>query len=189
MKKLPWHGKKWLCGLLGICIVAGHAPRAVADSPNELEQKARGALSRLYRHNPVAAGNVDRAFAILVFPEVRKLALGIGVETATGILFQKWKPLAFYNLTGFSCGLELGIQKCSHAIFFMDEGALAYLYDSRGLELGGSPALIVADRIFADSFSTTACRPGILAFTFHETGLMLDFGIHVSKITEYEPSD
>ena len=161
----------------------------MADSPNEVEKKARGALSRLYRHNQLASGNVDRALAVLVFPEVRKLALGVGVETSTGILFQKGKPLSFYNLTGFSCGLEIGIQKFSHAIFFMDEQALAYLYDSRGLALGCSPGLVVADRIFADSFSTIACQAGVLAFTFHHTGLMLDIGLNVSKMTEYEPSE
>jgi lipid-binding SYLF domain-containing protein len=178
-----------VCHLLTICVATLLIPHASADSPNELEKKARGALSRLYRHNKIAAENIDRAYAVLVFPEARKLALGVGLETATGILFERMKPLSFYNLTAFSCGLELGIEKFGYAIFFMDEGALDYLYNSRGLEIGGSPSLVVADSILAGSFGTTAEKNGILTFRFNQTGLMLDIGIHLAKFTEYEPSE
>ena len=175
--------------VLMICVTTLFMPQASAESPNELEKKARGALSRLYRHNKIAAENVDRAYAVLVFPEARKLALGVGLETATGILFERMKARSFYNRTAFSCGLEFGIEKFGYAIFFMDEGALEYLYDSRGLERGSSPSLVVADSIFANSFTTTAKKNGILTFRFNQTGLILDIGLHVAKLTEYEPSE
>jgi lipid-binding SYLF domain-containing protein len=189
MKTLPHFGKRWICGILFLCLAVGFLPRAEADAPNEIEKKARGALSRLFRHNREAVENVDRAYAILVFPEAKKLALGIGVETATGVLFEKRKARSFYNLTGFSCGLEMGIQKFGYAIFFMNEDALDYLYDSRGFEIGSSPSLVIASGIFSHSASTTNKRPGILTFAFNQTGLMLDIGIHIAKITEYEPGD
>jgi lipid-binding SYLF domain-containing protein len=99
------------------------------------------------------------------------------------------KPLSFHNLTGLSCGLELGIQKFGYAIFFMSEDALDYLYDSRGFEIGTSPSLVIGDGIFSHSASTTNNRPGILTFAFNKTGLMLDVGVHLAKITEYEPGD
>ena len=137
----------------------------------------------------MAAANVDHAYAVLVFPEAKKLALGIGVETATGVLFEKTKARSFYNLTGLSFGLELGIKKFGYAIFFMNEDALDYLYDSRGFEIGSSPSLVIADGIFSHSASTTNNRPGILTFAFSQTGLMLDIGVHITKITEYEPGD
>ena len=189
MKNLPHLGKRWVLGILILGLAIGLPPHAQADSPEELERKARGALSRLFRHNRLAAENADRAYAILVFPEAKRLAVGIGLETATGVLFQKMNPLSFHNLTGFSCGLELGIRKFGYAIFFMDEDALDSLYDSRGFEIGTSPNLVIADGIFSHSTSTTNQRPGILTFAFSQTGLMLDCGIHISKITEYEPGD
>lgn len=189
MKTLPLFGKRWVCAVLFLCLTIGLLPHAEAVPPNEIEKKARGALSRLFRHNRVAAANVDHAYAVLVFPEAKKLALGIGVETATGVLFEKTKARSFYNLTAFSCGLELGIQKFGYAIFFMNEDALDYLYDSRGFEIGSSPSLVIADGIFSHSASTTNNRPGILTFAFSQTGLMLDIGVHITKITEYEPGD
>jgi lipid-binding SYLF domain-containing protein len=181
--------KRCLLGILALFIAVGSSPEAAADSPNQLEKKARGALSRLYRHNRLAAENADAAYAILVFPEAKKLSLGVGVTTATGVLFEKMKPLSFHNLTGFSCGLELGIQKFGYAIFFMNEEALDYLYDSRGFEIGSSPSLVIADGIFSGSKSTTTQRPGILTFAFSHTGLALNLGVHIAKITEYEPSE
>ena len=181
--------KRCLPGILALFLVAGSSHEAAADSPNQLEKKARGALSRLYRHNRLAAENADAAYAILVFPEAKKLALGVGVTTATGVLFEKMKPLSFHNLTGLSCGLELGIQKFGYAIFFMSEDALDYLYDSRGFEIGSSPSLVIADGILSGSASTTTQRPGILTFAFSHTGLALNLGIHIAKITEYEPSE
>ena len=175
--------------VLMICVTTLFMPEASAESPNELEKKARGALSRLYRHNKIAAENVDRAYAVLMFPEARKLALGVGLETATGILFERMKARSFYNRTAFSCGLEFGIEKFGYAIFFMDEGMLEYLYDSRGLEIGSSPSLVVANSILATSFTTTAKKNGILTFKFNQTGLILNIGLHVAKLTEYEPSE
>lgn len=179
----------WVCCFTIAIATAGFAPRACADSPNELEKKARGSLSRLYKRNKLAADNVNRAFAVLVFPDARKLALGLGLETATGILFQRMKPVSFHNLTAFSCGLGMGVRKFDYAIFFMTEDALDYLYDSRGFDLGTSPSLIVADSICSGSFGTTSQKEGILTFTFHQTGFMVDVGLNLAKITEYEPSD
>jgi hypothetical protein len=85
--------------------------------------------------------------------------------------------------------LELGIQKFGYAIFFMSEDALDYLYDSRGFEIGSSPNLVIGDGIFSQSASTTNQRPGILTFAFSQTGMMMNIGVHIAKITEYEPSD
>jgi lipid-binding SYLF domain-containing protein len=189
MKTLPLFGKRFLCGLLAVILLIGILPHAEADAPNEIERKARGALSRLFRHNRLAAESVDRAYAVLVFPDTKKLALGVGVETATGVLFQQMKALSFYNLSGFSFGLELGIQKFGYAIFFMSEDALDYLYDSRGFEIGSSPSLVIGDGIFSHSASTTNTRPDILTFAFSKTGLMFDVGVHLAKVTEYEPGD
>lgn len=189
MKNPSGLGQGYLIGILALILALGCSTEAAADSPTQLEKKARGALSRLFRHNQSAAENVDAAYAILVFPEARKLALGVGVTTATGVLFEKTKPLSFHNLTAISCGVEFGIQKFGYAIFFMSEEALNYLYDSRGFEIGSSPNLVIADGIFSGSTTTTNHRPGILTFAFSHTGLALDVGIHIAKITEYEPSE
>ena len=189
MKTLPLVGKRWLFGILLLGVSIGLLPHAEAVPPNELEKKARGALSRLFRHSRVASENADRAYAILVFPDTKKLALGVGVETATGVLFERMKARSFHNLTALSCGLEIGIQKFGYAIFFMSEDALDYLYDSRGFEIGSSPNLVIGDGIFSQSASTTNQRPGILTFAFAQTGLMMNVGVHIAKITEYEPGD
>lgn len=161
----------------------------LADSPGELERKALGALSRLYRHDTFAAENANRAYAILVFPEARKIAAGFGIETATGVLFTEGKSLSFYNLTGLSCGFEIGIRKFAFAIFFNDESAFQRFKDATGFMLGCSHNLVIADDIVSRNSSTTTRQPGVQGFVFNQSGFMLDLGIHISKITEYEPGE
>lgn len=88
--------------VLMICFTTLFTPQASAESPNELEKTARGFLCRLFQHNKVAAESVDRACAVLVFPEARKLALGAGLETASGILLERMKARSFYHRTASS---------------------------------------------------------------------------------------
>jgi hypothetical protein len=137
MKTLPFFGKQWVCGLLLLCLSIGLLPHAEAIPPNEIEKKARDALSHHFRRSQVAAENTDRAYAI----------------------------------------------------FFMNEDALDYFYDSRGFEIGSSPSLVIADGVFSHSASSSNQRPGILTFAFNQTGLMLDIGVHIAKITKFEPGD
>jgi lipid-binding SYLF domain-containing protein len=75
-----------------------HDYRSAFRLPIEIEKNARGALSRLYRHNDLAVQLEQEAVGILVFPDAKKLALGLGVETSSGILFKKQKPMSFHNL-------------------------------------------------------------------------------------------
>ena len=77
-----------------------------------------GALSKLYRENSRTVDLYDHAAAILIFPEVHKIGAGLALQTATGVLFLNRRPTDYFNLTGFSVGLELGVQKYSCAIFF-----------------------------------------------------------------------
>jgi hypothetical protein len=75
------------------------------------------------------------------------------------------------------------------AYFFMNEAALEQLQSCRGFDLGMTSSLVIADGNFRGSSSTMAQFPDILVFTFNETGLLLGVGVHLAKITEYEPGD
>jgi len=156
-----------------------------ADSTIELERNSLGALSKLYRENSRTVDLYHHAVAILVFPEVHKLGAGLGVQTATGVLFARLRPTDYFNLTGFSVGLELGVQKYSCAIFFMDQEALEEFYRSSGFRLGLSGSVVIADELLG------ACahpERRIQTFLFDQTGMMLSFGMELIKTTKYYPS-
>ncbi|NBS51949.1 MAG: hypothetical protein EBS96_04910 [Spartobacteria bacterium] len=156
-----------------------------ADSTIELERNSLGALSKLYRENGIAVDLCERAVGMLVFPEIHNLGAGLALQTASGVLFVKLQPADYFNLTGFSLGAELGIQKYGCVVFFMDEDALEWFYKSSGFRLGLSGSVVIADELLG-SLAHPSRR--IQTFVFDQTGMMLSLGIQLMKITKYYPS-
>ena len=172
-----------------MAVAAACLGNADAFSKPELEREARGALSKVYSRNSVAADLGRRCLAVLVFPDAHKVGLGLAIQTGTGVLFFKNTPAAYFNLTGISAGLELGVQKFDYAIFFADQAALDELYRWGGFEFGIAPSLVVADGILNGKLSTSSERPGVHPFLFGQEGLMISLGFGKNKLTEYSPSE
>jgi lipid-binding SYLF domain-containing protein len=183
--KISWL-VKW--GLL-LAVAAACLGNAAAFSKPELEREARGALSKVYSRNSVAADLGRRCVAVLVFPDAHMVGLGLAIQSGTGILFFKNTPAAYFNLTGISAGLELGVQKFDYAIFFEDQTALDELYRWGGFEFGIAPSLVVADGILSGKLSTSSVKSGVHPFLFGQEGLMISLGIGKNKLTEYSPSE
>ena len=177
---------KW--GLF-LAVAAACLADAAAFSKPELEREARGALSKVYSRNSVAADLGRRCVAVLVFPDAHMVGLGLAIQSGTGVLFFKNAPAAYFNLTGISAGLELGVQKFDYAIFFEDQTALDELYRWGGFEFGIAPSLVVADGILSGKLSTSSVKSGVHPFLFGQEGLMISFGIGKNKLTEYSPSE
>lgn len=180
----------WLVksGLL-LAVAAACLADAAAFSKPELEREARGALSKVYSRNSVAADLGRRCVAVLVFPDAHMVGLGLAIQSGTGILFFKNAPAAYFNLTGISAGLELGVQKFDYAIFFEDQTALDELYRWGGFEFGIAPSLVLADGILSGKLSTSSVKSGVHPFLFGQEGLMISLGIGKNKLTEYSPSE
>ena len=158
------------------------------DSALELRKKSQRALQELLESNTAAKAINERALAVLVFPEVYKAGFVFGAQRGDGVLFESGEVRGYYNTTAASFGYQAGIQKFSYALFFMDQESLDYLKKSDGFELGGAPSLVIADKGFSASMSTTTMQKGICAFFFSQSGLMAGIGIQGTKITKYTPS-
>lgn len=183
--RMSWLVKSGLC----LAVAAACLSDAAAFSKPELEREARGALSKVYSRNSVAADLGRRCVAVLVFPDAHMVGLGLAIQSGTGILFFKNAPAAYFNLTGISAGLELGVQKFDYAIFFEDQTALDELYRWGGFEFGIAPSLVVADGILSGKLSTSSVKSGVHPFLFGQEGLMISIGIGKNKLTEYSPSE
>jgi lipid-binding SYLF domain-containing protein len=70
----------------------------------------------------------------------------------------------------------------------MDDASVRYLDNTAGFELGTGPSLVVLDKGFGKSLSTTTLQRGIYAFIFDQKGLMGGVGIQGSKITRINPN-
>jgi len=82
---------------------------------------------------------------VAVFPRVINAAIGFGGRRGKGVVSVRgadgaWGPPAFFTLTGGSWGFQIGAQSTELVLFFMTEGGVRSLLDSK-FTLGGKAGL------------------------------------------------
>ncbi len=157
---------------------------AAPTSDPQLDREAAAALRRLLAGNEVARLLSDKALAILVFPKIVKVGFLLGGAYGEGALRQGGRTLGYYNSAAASYGLQAGAQWFGYALFFMNAGALKYLDNSQGFEIGAGPSVVVVDQGVGKKFSSTTLTQDVYAFIFNQKGLMAGLGIEGSKITK-----
>jgi lipid-binding SYLF domain-containing protein len=162
-------------------------PTLRADDKAEINKESQAALAELYAKVPAAKALGAKATAILVFPKITKAGLGIGGQHGDGALIKAGKPTAYYDTTGGSVGLQVGVQKYGYALFFMNDKALAQLDKADGFEVGVGPSVVLVDEGKAKNITTTTTKDDIYAFVFGQKGLMAGIGIQGNKITKTNP--
>jgi lipid-binding SYLF domain-containing protein len=160
---------------------------ALAASASEIDRKVTAALQTLYQTTPEAKTLASQAKGILVFPDVVKAGLVVGGQYGDGALRKKGKTIGYYRSVAGSFGLQAGVQSFAYALFFMDDASLRYLAESEGWEIGTGPSVVVLDKGFAKTMSSTTLRKGIYAIIFDQKGLMAGLGLQGSKITQITP--
>lgn len=162
-----------------------------AASKAEINRDATAALETLYESTPAAKQLAEKAKGILVFPSIIKGGFIWGGQYGDGALFKDGKIVGYYNTVAASFGLQAGGQKFGYAMFFMNDGALAYLNKSKGWEVGVGPSIVIVDKesaaAFGKSLTTSTLKDDIYAFIFSQKGLMAGLGLQGSKITKINP--
>ena len=78
---------------------------------------------------------LEKAEAIGVFPNVRKVGFIIGGRGGDGVVARKtndgWSAPVFYNIGGASFGAQIGAKNTDYIMLFMNEGALQDLLDDK----------------------------------------------------------
>jgi len=162
---------------------------ARAASASRIASDAERALQQLYGDQPNLRSLGERAKAILVFPSIVKAGFIVGGQTGNGALLVSGKPVAYYNISALSFGLQAGAQAFGYALFFMTDAALRYLRTSEGWAIGTGPSVVVLDKGAAASVTSTTLTEDVYAVPFGQHGLMAGIGIEGSKITSIHPSD
>ncbi|SMF96699.1 Lipid-binding SYLF domain-containing protein [Methylomagnum ishizawai] len=164
------------------CQTGGGISRAA-----QLDRDADFALRKLYDSSPEARKLAARAKGILVFPDIVKGGFLFGAYYGDGVLRKHGRTVGYYNNSAFSYGLQAGVQSFGYALFFMSDGALGYLDQSNGWEIGVGPSIVIVDAGMAKSLTTTTLQHDIYGFVFDQKGLMAGLGLQGSKITRINP--
>ena len=173
--------------MLVIALVLTSALGAIAQKTAEIDSKAEEAYRSLLAGSPAATLVAKDAKAVLVFPSIKKAGLVIGGQYGEGALRSGGKSIAYYKTTAASFGLQAGGQKFGYAMFFMNDGALKYLRESNGWEIGSGPSFVVVDKGKATSLTSSSLKDDIYVFFFDQKGLMAGLDIQGSKISQIRP--
>jgi lipid-binding SYLF domain-containing protein len=168
--------------LVMACLVTVPLP-GIAATSGEIDARVREALADLYKTSPAAKELAGKARGVLVFPRIIKGGIGIGGEYGEGALLVGGRTLDHYNIASASIGFQLGVQKKSVAILFMDEAALKRFRGSDGWKAGVDGSIAIASFGAGEAIDTETARKPIIGFVFSNKGLMYNLTLEGSKIT------
>lgn len=154
---------------------------------DEIQSESINALHKLLAQNPTAQALSQQAVGILVFPKIVKGGFIVAGQFGEGALFQGNMITGYYSTAAASVGYQAGLERYGYALFFMNEKALDYLRKSKGWSLGAGPSLVVVDKGFEKTFSTSTMKSDVYACVFSEKGLMGGIGVQGQKITKIHP--
>ena len=178
--------RKFLLPVVALIMVigaqAGTVPQAQAYSP-EIERNVDDTLQRFYRYIGSGRELVDKAVAVLVFPNVVKAGFGIGGEYGEGALRVGGKTAGYYSTASASIGFQIGLQGRSVVILFMTKSALRNFRHRDGWEIGVDGSVTLINVGAAGQFDTNNIADPIVGFIFDGKGLMYNLTLEGSKIS------
>lgn len=124
-------------------------------------------------------GLLNQQVAYAVFPSVGKGAVGVGVASGRGIVYQNHKEIGFAKLTQASLGVQLGAETFSELIVFHTQEALEN-FQSNKLHFGATASAVALKAGAAKSVKFT---DGIATFVHPNGGLMFDVSINGQQFT------
>ena len=170
--------------LMALCVVIFQSDDAYAATAREIDVSVNVTLEKFHKDVKGAKAYLKTAKGVLVFPNVYKAGFGIGGEYGEGALRIGGKTVDYYSTVAGSFGFQLGAQKKTLILVFMQKGALNSFRESNGWKAGvdGSVALVTVG--IGGSIDTTNIKDPIVAFAFDQKGLMYNLTIEGSKFSK-----
>ncbi len=127
---------------------------------------------------------LSRAKGVLVMPRVYKAGLGFGGEYGEGALRINGQTVDYYNIVSASWGFQLGAQRKSLIIVFLEDAALRKFQDSQGWEVGVDASVALVKVGAEGSISSKTLNQPVVGFVIGHRGLMYDLSLEGSKFTK-----
>ncbi len=171
-------------GALCLTILGGSAQNIWAASAREIDTSVDVTLERFY--NEVGSGRklVQDARGVLVFPSVYKAGFGLGGEYGEGALRINGKTVDYYNTAAGSFGFQIGAQKKSIILLFMQDEVLNHLRQSSNWKAGAGASITLVNVGADGSIDTQKLNQPIIAFVIGQKGLMYNLSLEGTKFTK-----
>ncbi len=173
--------------LLGNMMLPGVSHAATAQA---IDAGAEKALDQFRSQVNGADAFLRSAKGYLVFPEVIQAGIGIGGEYGEGVLRIGGTSTAYYSIAAGSIGFQLGAQRKSIIIVFLQDQALqnfqakAQADKSWNVGVDGSVALLNLGG--QASINSATINQPIVGFVFGQAGLMYNLTLQGSKVSKLQ---
>ena len=154
------------------------------SSKYELQIETKETLKLLKKEVKGVSSLLKKTKGVLVFPNVYKAGFGIGGEYGEGALYIGKKIVDYYNIVSASIGFQLGVQKKSVVILFMNKKVLKDFRNSDGWKVGVDGSVAIVKWGVGEDVNTLDIKDPVIGFIFNNKGLMYNLTLEGSKITK-----
>lgn len=155
-----------------------------ADSVRDINKDVDVTLDRFRVEVSEGKKILESAKGVLVFPNVLKGGMVIGGEYGEGALLIGEKTVDYYSTAAASIGFQLGVQKKSVIILFMQDEALKRFRASSGWKVGVDASIAVITVGAGGAMDTAKLNEPIVAFILGQKGLMYNLTLEGAKFTK-----
>ena len=121
----------------------------VADAQSTVDQATHTVGVMRASTGTRTAALLQRAKAVLIFPDMVKGGIGIGASRGQGVLLARgtagWSEPAFYESTSVSVGLQLGVEESAIVMFILSQRAFDGLLQTSSFSLKAQAGVALAD--------------------------------------------
>ena len=175
-----------LC-LLGTLTLPGTSHAATAQA---IDASADKALDQFRSQVKGADDFLRGAKGYLVFPEVIQAGIGIGGQYGEGVLRMGGGSAAYYSIASGSIGFQLGAQRKSIIIVFLEDAALQNFLSKaqadKAWNVGVDGSVTLLNLGGQASIDSATINQPIVGFVFGQAGLMYNLSLQGSKITKLQ---
>lgn len=175
--------KQFFFSLFAIGLASIASVSAFGDDAKQINTNVDNSLKQ-FEKVPGAHEILRSASGILVFPIVFKAGIGIGGEYGEGALRIKRKTVDYYSTASASIGFQLGGQKKTVIIAFMQKDALEKFRNSTGWKVGIDASIAVIAIGTGGSIDSAKLNEPIVAFVLDQKGIMYNLTLEGSKISK-----
>lgn len=168
----------------GIFLLLTTSQAAWSASARVIDAEISDTLQNFYANVKGGKQILDKSAGALIFPSVLKAGIGIGGEYGEGALLIKGKPIAYYSTAAASIGFQLGAQKKSILILFMDKSALNKFRNSSGWKIGADASVALIKVGVGGAITTDQINKPIIGFVLNQKGLMYNLSLEGAKVTK-----
>ncbi len=170
--------------LLATCLLLMAPLKAEAASAAEINLETNEALATFRAKIPGAQEVINKSRGMLILPDVYQAGFGFGGEFGEGALRIGGNTVNYYNMASASWGFQIGAQKKSVLIFFMNDNALHDFRESKGWEAGVDASIAIIKVGAEGAISSDTFNQPIVAFVLGQKGLMYNLSLEGSKFTK-----